>query len=389
MLQSGIALKPRHQEERRYIYTMDKNGFFGNKNSLHNDLISLLQKHEEWLMRKVLDYARRQNYTKYTSTLIEAWRISIQGLTSSLTESLGQYRDIPELGPDDDYTKDPLAVFGIVEAQKHRERGITLAMFLGLLKYYRQSYIDLMEYLSLNPEETSYCILYINRSFDRIELGFCTEWLSQENEDLMKELQDANRKITNEKNRYLTVFESSPLAVMLFDAENRLINLNNTGSRIFLGREIPGDYYYGDRGKTIPHFEEIAHELNYIRSRPSGEHFFFEKVISTADGLRFFEITMKRMMDISEKYEGTVVIFNDITERKEAQKKVNMLSGLIPICSHCKKIRDDQGYWNQLEIFIRDHSNADFTHGICPECAEKYFFRKTGKKSEGGSPDHD
>lgn len=57
----------------------------------------------------------------------------------------------------------------------------------------------------------------------------------------------------------------------------------------------------------------------------------------------------------------------------EAAKNIKQLSGLIPICSSCKKIRDDQGFWNQLELYIEEHSDANFTHGICPSCAEELF----------------
>ncbi len=79
--------------------------------------------------------------------------------------------------------------------------------------------------------------------------------------------------------------------------------------------------------------------------------------------------------------------FLDITERKRAEEErqrlieklqqalaeVKTLSGLLPICSSCKKIRDDKGYWNQIEAYIRDHSEAEFSHGICPECAKKLY----------------
>ncbi|MBI1879023.1 MAG: response regulator [Chloroflexi bacterium] len=53
--------------------------------------------------------------------------------------------------------------------------------------------------------------------------------------------------------------------------------------------------------------------------------------------------------------------------------KVKLLSGLLPICAACKKIRDDQGYWQQVEVYIRDHSEADFTHGMCPDCMAKFY----------------
>jgi CheY-like chemotaxis protein len=53
--------------------------------------------------------------------------------------------------------------------------------------------------------------------------------------------------------------------------------------------------------------------------------------------------------------------------------QVKTLSGLLPICARCKKIRDDNGYWNQIESFIAQHSHADFTHGICPECSRAMY----------------
>ena len=62
-----------------------------------------------------------------------------------------------------------------------------------------------------------------------------------------------------------------------------------------------------------------------------------------------------------------------ISELREAISEVKTLSGLIPICSSCKKIRDDTGYWNQIESYIQKHSNANFSHGLCPDCVEKLY----------------
>jgi len=56
-----------------------------------------------------------------------------------------------------------------------------------------------------------------------------------------------------------------------------------------------------------------------------------------------------------------------------AVSDVKTLGGLLPICAHCKGIRNDQGYWQEVETYVRDHSEAEFSHGICPECARKYF----------------
>lgn len=83
---------------------------------------------------------------------------------------------------------------------------------------------------------------------------------------------------------------------------------------------------------------------------------------------------------------GISVLFRDISERKNAQSErerlihelqdalanIRTLRGLIPICAWCKRIRNDRGYWEQLELYLRNHSDAKFTHGMCPECAAKY-----------------
>jgi AmiR/NasT family two-component response regulator len=60
-------------------------------------------------------------------------------------------------------------------------------------------------------------------------------------------------------------------------------------------------------------------------------------------------------------------------ELQAALDQVKTLRGILPICASCKKIRDDQGYWTEVEIYIREHSEADFTHGICPDCAKRLY----------------
>jgi hypothetical protein len=62
-------------------------------------------------------------------------------------------------------------------------------------------------------------------------------------------------------------------------------------------------------------------------------------------------------------------------EKEKALLDLKILSGLLPICASCKKIRDDKGYWNQIELYISDRSEAEFTHGICPLCDEKLYGR--------------
>lgn len=84
---------------------------------------------------------------------------------------------------------------------------------------------------------------------------------------------------------------------------------------------------------------------------------------------------------------GAVMVFRDITMRiktensreklilklQKALTKINTLSGLLPICASCKKIRDDKGYWNQIELYIQKHSGVEFTHSICPDCSKLLY----------------
>jgi DNA-binding NtrC family response regulator len=62
-----------------------------------------------------------------------------------------------------------------------------------------------------------------------------------------------------------------------------------------------------------------------------------------------------------------------IGELQEALAKIKTLRGLLPICAACKKIRDDQGYWTQVEVYVREHTEAEFSHSICPDCAVKFY----------------
>jgi len=72
--------------------------------------------------------------------------------------------------------------------------------------------------------------------------------------------------------------------------------------------------------------------------------------------------------------------FRTLTEERalrvaleEALGNIKVLQGMLPICAHCKKVRDDQGYWTQIEEYIREKSDAQFTHGICPECIKEHY----------------
>lgn len=77
--------------------------------------------------------------------------------------------------------------------------------------------------------------------------------------------------------------------------------------------------------------------------------------------------------DISDRKQGEEEREKLIVKLQDAISNIKTLKGMLPICASCKKIRDDKGYWNQIEAYIREHSEAEFSHGICPECAKKLY----------------
>jgi PAS domain S-box-containing protein len=79
------------------------------------------------------------------------------------------------------------------------------------------------------------------------------------------------------------------------------------------------------------------------------------------------------VMDVTDRHQAEAERERLIQELQTALDRVKMLSGLLPICANCKMIRDDQGYWNQVEAYVASHSEVTFTHGLCPECVHKLY----------------
>lgn len=131
---------------------------------------------EHTLINRVTMYAAKLGYTKYTPQSPEVWKTSIQGLSAGLIAALNQSAEICELSPHPEFINDPITAFGVEQARRHHSRGVTLEMFLGLLKYFRQSYHDLIDGSTLATESLSWAHAYVARYFDRIELGFISEW---------------------------------------------------------------------------------------------------------------------------------------------------------------------------------------------------------------------
>ncbi|MCW2306632.1 ATP-binding protein [Rhodobium gokarnense] len=277
-------------------------------------LRQLIAENEDWLIERVVTYAKAHGYTAYTSTLKEAWRASICGLSDPLLAALEIFDTPPEMPADMDFSRNPIAAFGVEQAQQHRARGITLNLFLGLTKYYRQSYLDLIVAQDFPADQREYYRLFVERFFDLIELGYCTEWCNTSESAKLAEIQEENRRITNEKNKYLTIFESLNDPVILLDDTGAVQNMNYTAHALFIGANDPGAIYYGSERHSA-----LMHQIDALMARAASAD-GFDMPLETNSGTRHFAVRVQRMLDISEKFLGTVLILNDVTEYRQARE---------------------------------------------------------------------
>ena len=140
-------------------------------------------------------------------------------------------------------------------------------------------------------------------------------------------------------------------------------------------------------GMSIPDLDAIENEKDIsgqIRKIIEAGDDNFESMLRRKDDSVFNVEISTSFMSTENKF---IAFIRDISKRKKIQEEreklirqlqsalaeVKTLRGIIPICASCKKIRDDKGYWNQIELYIKNHSEAEFSHGICPECAKKLY----------------
>ncbi len=204
----------------------------------------------------------------------------------------------------------------------------------------------------------------------------------------------AEENIRNSEERYRSLFDSTLDGVYRVNAEGVFTQINPAGARIF-GYESPEEIIGRN---TLEYWRDLRDRDAYraelkLKKSVSAYHMAAKK----CDGrLIDLETTSRIIEDHEGNYLGITGILRDVTERKllEAEQKklvqllrsalaeVRTLTGMLPICSSCKKIRDDKGYWSQIESYISEHSEAEFTHGICPEC-EKKVYEELDKLTKG------
>lgn len=297
-----------------------------------NTLVTLLRGKETWLMERILGYARQHGYAAYTSTLVEAWRISIVGLTEAVASAF-ESSEFPEteLTVHTDWTKDPVSRFGLAEARLHRGRGIELGMFLGLFVYYRQAYQDCVREFLPPGEERDRIEHALIRLFDRMGTAFCSEWAGVDAEKHKDAMASTLREMTNEKNRYLTFFESLDQPVIFVSYDGVIENLNRAAASLVNEHALHGQDYYSSRaqmsdtslcGKNVsdvfPWLAEIRQEWLKAQGEP------FEKmVVLSGPGLKkTLRASINFQPDVSGKFTGISILLRDETERFKSRERI-------------------------------------------------------------------
>ena len=190
-------------------------------------------------------------------------------------------------------------------------------------------------------------------------------------------------QIIREKNFSESLIQSLPGIMYLFDELGTFHRWNRNFEKVT-------EYSYHELKQINPQKlvcseDQFKVQKSIAKVFSKGEAWVEARILTKHGTTTPFLLTGFRFVNDNQKYLVGVGI--DITQRvnsenekenlilklQEALAQVKKLSGFLPICSSCKKIRDDEGYWNQIEAYISEHSEAEFSHGLCPDCMKKWY----------------
>jgi len=158
---------------------------------------------------------------------------------------------------------------------------------------------------------------------------------------------------TRDSGFHFYYFSIPPLVFLVFEYGNRIdkLLLSLAAIILFFVCEIVG---------SLGPYIQLSQDVNRA--------LYLSSILTVFLGLLLVIFLFTLNIKIHEEEQGKLIL-----ELRKALSEVKTLRGFLPICASCKKIRDDMGYWNQIECYIRDRSDAEFSHSICPECVEKLY----------------
>jgi len=203
------------------------------------------------------------------------------------------------------------------------------------------------------------------------------------------------------QDHYRSLVDLSPDIIYRLDRDGRILFISNAVRQLgydpeeLTGKPFENIVHPEDRRKGPVHFVERRVgsrsmrrlEMRLVTKNKGVQDYSLAQVTVEVSARGKWDVSDHDISTPRKRFLYSQGVARDVTERKrmeeereklivelkEALLRVRTLSGLLPICSSCKKIRDDEGRWQPLEDYIRDHSEAEFTHTICPECAKKTY----------------
>lgn len=200
-----------------------------------------------------------------------------------------------------------------------------------------------------------------------------------------EELRRAQVDLEATRQRYFDLYDLAPVGYCTLSEKGFIMEANLTATTLL--NVTRGEMLRKPLTRFILREDQDIYYRHLKHLFETGEPHACELRMVQQDGISFWAHLAATVYQEPDGEPICRVVISDINYRKKSEKErelliseltdalgqVKKLSGLLPICSYCKKIRDDQGYWNQLESYIGDHSEAEFSHSICQECAKKYY----------------
>ena len=214
------------------------------------------------------------------------------------------------------------------------------------------------------------------------------------------DLEQSQQLALEEKEKAQAYLNTAMVAFLVLDLNGQVMLANPHCLNIlkYKEAEILGKNWFET---CIPRQDRRDRQKEYksgLQTQASTDSPFESTVLTKNDEVRIMDWRNTHLYDQSGNLIGMLRSGIDITEKKSNEEElekhrkhledlvrertadlkkaldnIKTLRGIVPICSHCKKIRDDKGYWNQVEVYVQKHSEADFSHSICPECAREHY----------------
>jgi PAS domain-containing protein len=223
-----------------------------------------------------------------------------------------------------------------------------------------------------------------------------------------EELQQTRAKADALLAQYTDLYDFAPVGYVTLNSDGTILAVNLTGARLLdvdrgnlinrrfglLVSEADRPAFSAFLGETFAEQGRKQCEVSLPRGEKAPLFLRIEAVVS-----KDLQTCRAAVLDVTDRHRAEAERERLIHDLQTALARVKMLSGLLPICANCKKIRDDSGYWKQVESYIMSHSEATFSHSICPDCFNKLYPELAGsfpidespsqpaKRTPGGSQD--